>query len=456
MNSLNYHFQITYESPKTYSPPIEEAMGNCFEVAIKGKASGLKIIERAIKKYPRIPQFYHHLFIWHEATGKIEKAQAIAENTIQKFPDYFLAKANLAHSYLQQEKYEEANAVLQNFDLKKLYPERHSFHIDDVILLERLAFMYFIGVNLLDEAQNRLERLRALEDEEEVLMRLQFQLNMSKFSNVVSVKTKDVPQTTKTTPPNFTHSKEIQYIYEYGYLNQSQLDEFAALPRKTLIEDLEKALKDACERYTFFTENEDEDINFCYQSLLLLGHLKAEESLPVVLEFLSESEEVLEFYLDGFITDVLWQVLVDLGENHTEKLFDLLKTPNVYCFVKSAITAALSYIATEHKPAQKQQITKYFEEFLNFLILHKDDENIYDEHLNELILTDLVRLGEPKLQPIVKQMFDNGMIVKQLYASYEEFEQAMHEGLSANEVIEYRSTIQHFQAFKELYYDEYY
>ena len=101
--------------------------------------------------------------------------------------------------------------------------------------------------------------------------------------------------TVSTSPPSPTfHHEEIQELYRYGLrIDQEILRNILALPRETLLRDLENVLLDSQRRFEFFKkkteENErgdEQELDFPLHALFLLTELKATEKLPLILDHL--------------------------------------------------------------------------------------------------------------------------------------------------------------------------
>jgi len=117
-----------------------------------------------------------------------------------------------------------------------------------------------------------------------------------------------VPLSKQTAPPVFAHV-EINQLYQNGLqIPVYKLKEILALPRETVIADLEKVLLDAVDRYQFFkvSGREEETHNFPLHAICLLGQLHAENSLPSILQLFENNGELLEFWFGDHLTETLW------------------------------------------------------------------------------------------------------------------------------------------------------
>lgn len=134
-----------------------------FEVG-KGKKSTIKRLNRAIKKYPKVPQFKNYLSKEYLAAGNDKKANEITEQILKIHPDYLFGKLNKAHSLIQEEKAERVPEFLgKEMDLQALYPERDEFHIDEVLNFYSTTVIYFLETGDREQAVNRFDLLEDLD-----------------------------------------------------------------------------------------------------------------------------------------------------------------------------------------------------------------------------------------------------------------------------------------------------
>jgi hypothetical protein len=129
-------------------------------------------------------------------------------------------------------------------------------------------------------------------------------------------------------PPIFFHP-EINTLYQYGFdIPTAKVRQILALPRHTLIADLEAVVKDSIARQLFFigTTKDEKTQTFLGHAMMMLGELRAYESLPLLLNVFEQSEEFVEFWLhDDLSSEEYWLPLLWCGHNNIPALVDYIK-----------------------------------------------------------------------------------------------------------------------------------
>lgn len=104
-------------------------------------------IMEGIKKWPRSPVFYNHLFNTYLLLNDTKKANAVQQEQFDKFPNYLFAKITYANSLYQQDKADKIPAVFNNqLTLSSLYPERKQFHISEFTSFTATQCLYHIAI----------------------------------------------------------------------------------------------------------------------------------------------------------------------------------------------------------------------------------------------------------------------------------------------------------------------
>ena len=140
----------------------------------------------------------------------------------------------------------------------------------------------------------------------------------------------------------------------------------------------------------------------------LLTELKAEDSLPVVLDVLKQDDEFLEFWFEDFLTETIWECLYVLGRRKLDVLKSFMMEPDHYCFARSEISTAVSQIAL-HEPERRAEIIHWFKELLEFLISEKKNDRIIDTDLNGSIAIDLLDMNATELEPLIVELYQNNL-----------------------------------------------
>jgi hypothetical protein len=212
-------------------------------------------------------------------------------------------------------------------------------------------------------------------------------------------------------PPAFNHP-EITSLYEYGIkIPHEKLREILALPRHTLIDDLQTVLSDAINRYGHFStiEWEEETHTFLLHALFLLMELESEESLPLILNVLESDDEFIEFWIGDHLTDTVWQCLYKLGFNQTGMLKSFLNEPGIETFCKVAVSDSLCQMVLHH-PEKRNEIAGVFKEVFTTFTNASPDENLIDIEFLGLAVGYAIDAKLNELLPAIKTLFDKNIV----------------------------------------------
>ena len=207
--------------------------------------------------------------------------------------------------------------------------------------------------------------------------------------------------------PNF-HFGEVKLLYKNDLTIADDLyNAIVEKDRDLLVQDLEKVLQHAIDKYKLFSDKNVDNKNtfFVWHTLFLLNDLQAAECLPAVLNFFKQEEDIIGFYLGDGVTEFGWQLFFTIGGNDLRDLVDFCKALNDDFEVRLVIIDTLAQISL-HQPHRRLEIESYLRE----LLLHasttsqNDDINI-DEVAIELLET-ISRLGLIGLFPEIKMLLD--------------------------------------------------
>lgn len=236
---------------------------------------------------------------------------------------------------------------------------------------------------------------------------------------------KVVLETDYSTAPQFNHH-EIHYLYQYGlYIPQEKLREIIALPRQTLIGDLENVLLDAINRYGYFKSknNAEETNSFVLHAIFLLMEVRAEDSLPKLLAFLECDDDFLGYWLGDHITSTLWQAIYVLGFSNTPMLQSFLMRQGVNTYAKSSASEALCQMVLHHPEKRKEVLNVYHETLLFFTTATLDDD-IVDSDFLGLTISDTIDCKLHELKSVIQTLFELEYVSTGISGNYKEVEKA--------------------------------
>ncbi len=282
-------------------------------------------------------------------------------------------------------------------------------------------------------AENRLAFYKAIDQENPHIEELEERVKYLRFYVAFDDKERaydDFPEfmenippvTDRVNPPVFYHP-EIHQLYQLGFKNAMPVfDVILALPRVTVIQDLELVLQDGIERYPYFLNNDWSVFthSFALHALFLLTELKSTESLAPILNFLQYEEQFLELYIGDFLTEELWQCVYILGREKEALLKDFLLKPGVYTYAKAAVSQAIIQISFL-EPHRSKEIEQLYKEVLSFFINAKEEDNVIDPTFLGLMIGDIANVQLKVLFPLIEKLYDLDYIDQTLEGDFECF-----------------------------------
>lgn len=434
-----YKTDLPVHAPKELVPALTEAY---IKIMKKDKSVIVKLLH-LIEKHPDVPQFKNFLCLYYSLNGDDKKASEINDELLKQFPGYLYGKLNLANFYIHNNEPEKVPDVLgTDMELCDLYPERKIFHHEEYLNFYETAGQYYCKINEPEKAEAILENLYEVTDllgMEKDFEKLQNLILISRFQNIDLDKFKKsgdaaikrekptLPQTKNT--PVF-HYPQISWLYQFSLADMppEKIQELLSLEKEWLRIDLETAVYDAIRRYNFFEKQEfsDNQHDFCLHALYLLKEIKAEESLPAVLELLRQPEKLLDFCLSDLLTDNIWQVIYTLGFNQANQLAEFLKEPFNYAFARSEASVALTQIILHH-PERRKEIIDLYKNVIDFFLSNKTDKTIIDDTLISLMIGDIIEFNGKELLPEIKLLFDEEMADESVSGSLQEITDELDE-----------------------------
>jgi tetratricopeptide (TPR) repeat protein len=385
-------------------------------------------------KFPNSPQLKNFLSVAYNIRGNRQKAREINDRTLTEHPDYLFGKLNLAISFMDKKEYEKVPEILgEMLEINNLYPDRDEFHIGEVSAFYKMAVYYFTAIKNLELAENRFQILVDFDPNHPDTIDAASFIDALKMERVnekheenrrSAIKVRQlipIPESLKTGAPIFNHP-EINELYLLGLdLPREKIDKILSCPRDTIIADLEKLLQDGIERFLFFEEKElfESLPSFPLHAICFLGELKAEKSLPAVLNFLSQHPDLLDFWFGDHLNETIWQPVYRLSVNQPELLKEFCLKPGVDPFAKTVASETLAQIAF-HNPARSSEIALIFKDILQVFVKVTVKDNIIDSEFLGLCIADILDCGFKELLPEIKTLYAKGYFNDEVNGPIEE------------------------------------
>lgn len=420
------------------TPWLKEQMERLFlESSNKKNRKIIGELKDLIVQFPDTPQLKNYLTAAYFVRNKFEESSKVNLEILKAHPDYLFGKINLAYEYFGMRAFEKMTEALgEKMELKALYPDRKLFHFSEVTAYYKVAVLYFCAIHDLEAAEKRYEILKAVAHEDEDLEAVtkyivaeRLYAAREKYREEERSKTKVIQKKLshrgqKTTPPDFVHP-QLHWLYEENLnISHSKIRIITSLPRESLLKDLEAVLLDAVQRYYFFRKKEafdgwDDDCKkFPVHALFLLGELRATESLPVVFEFFSQHEEVLDFWFSDYLTEINWEPFYYLLEKDISLARDFLLKPGVYTYAKTEVVTAIAQVVL-HNPERKAEATEFFNSLFHEFAKTGIRSNVIDSDFIAYAIGDAAEAIDPLLLPAIKPLFEIGYVSTGSYKSYD-------------------------------------
>ena len=388
----------------------------------KGNQTVIPLILKLIQKFPQNPQLKNCLSIAYNNIGEIEKCEEVNRWVMKEHPDYLFGVLNIAATYFHRNELDKIKSLLgEKMELKDLYPNRDVFYVGEFTSFTKFAIQYFFETGNLEDAELRLNLLDKLfpdhQDTKSAKDWFHFRLlekgikglNPGNAKNVITKQSSFAEEQTRENPV-FVHP-EIYCLYEFDLsIPRIFIENILALPRPSVIADLELVLNDSISRYRYFEELLETDgigedrLSFPIHAILLLAELKAKESLGLILKFLSFENDFLVFWLGDHKTETIYEPIYYLGESQLDQLKAFMFKPNVDTYVKTSVLTAVQQIYF-YQPHRKNEIIHWYDDVIDFFIENAANQNLNSSELLAFIVSDITEIREKRLLPDIERMF---------------------------------------------------
>lgn len=153
-----------------------------------------------------------------------------------------------------------------------------------------------------------------------------------------------------------------------------------------------------------------QDENFAVvHAIFLLGHLRSQDSLSLILKLLSHDQGYLDVLIPEAIMEDLWEVLYYLGSNQLDLLEDFILEQDNNLFSRLIVCTTLIQIALL-EPDKSKAVVQIFKKLLN---LSGEDPDFMGLVCSELLDLKAQELYEPILQAIRQYQIWPGLLSKE-------------------------------------------
>ncbi|WP_157111463.1 tetratricopeptide repeat protein [Nonlabens spongiae] len=446
LKKLNITNDPSFLSDKSGLDRFGEALLSDIQYDVsKNKRNVFKRIDRAIKKYPNVPQFKNALMSYYMINDDHEKGYKYNRYILKKHPDYPYATINLAAEYVQTGDLDEALDVLgSDFSIAKIFPERTVFHEDEVFAFYHVVACYFLAQNDPGKAEDILDNLKEINGQHFKLEILEEQIfrttmMMAVDRNILDSDLSDDFEGNYTgEDPDYIpvyHNKEFEeHIY------QNDID--AYLPVVNMINDndfessdLILPLQHAVKKYPQFSEAFSSDrlgqehINFHIHAIICLCYYKVPLALKHLLEFIDQDSGFYEFYIGDLGEDIIVPAIVKQTQE-LDELAEFTCNEGVYTYSRALAGSALVN-APIYGDFSMKTVESSVAKVLDFYISIEEAE-IVDRDFLGLFVSNLVDVNLKSRLDKIKKLYDQGKVSKGIAGTYQEVEEDTNYGTSQN------------------------
>lgn len=226
------------------------------------------------------------------------------------------------------------------------------------------------------------------------------------------------------------HPKELEILSSPKreiYLKTEEIKTILSLPHETLAEDLKNAiLYEIGQTYREISfDLWDKPFSpILSHALFLLGELKIEDTIDVILEVLRQNVSFMEYHFGDASPDILPLTLYYVGRNQLPKLMEYAKEPGLFVSFKIQSFSAVSIIAT-FEPERRNEVILWYKDILQFYLDNIDDSSVYDASLIGLLSSELLAIKAIELLPLLEQLYSTGLVDEMCCGDFEDVKKEM-------------------------------
>jgi len=409
------------------TPEMQEKLTEMSVKVEKKKNSAIKELNDLIKKHPSIPQFKTLLSLLYDKQGNHFMSNEVTRRLASLHPDYLHGKLHLANIAIANVEYEKVPEILgEAMDLKALYPDRDVFHYGEVFGFYQTTFLYFIGIENIEEARARLDVIEKIDTEFDLktelfefrrhlmLLSLDKHLKQDEEEEMDSFYVEPIPVKVveETTEAPVFENELIQELYQNDLnIDPEIIHRILLLPRASIISDLHKMLYDSIARHKVFTDDMEwsaKTHEFFIHALSLLADLKDDSGLDVIFDILRQDVNYIETWLSDYLNDDFYEIVYQLGSDKLDKLRSFVFEPNRYLYSRTMISGVLQQIAL-HEPERRAEVIDWYKSVIEEILERKDDKTIIDSEWIAYLVSDLIDLQAMELTAQITELYHHGL-----------------------------------------------
>jgi hypothetical protein len=418
-----YGYEITGDPKKPdhpyhYDRELEVLLADTIEKVNRRGGEMVEKLNKLTIRHPNVPHFKNYLSTAFRIAGNFKKAEEVNDWMLSEHPAYLFGRINKAAIAIEARDYEKIPEYLGAYmDIKMLYPQREIFHTSEVLSFNKIAVLYFIGIDDDEQAKIRLDIMTDIDKYHRDTTFADMSYHkylMAKISAELKQKTEGLwaKKSESADAPQF-QNPEVWELYEYDLLiDHDIIRRILALPRESVIADLELVLDDCMERFDYY-----KDLDFEWTSehscapthaIFILSELKSEKSLPKILEIFGKDKEFLDYWFGEYLYGLLWEPVMKLGNIQLPALKAFALNIENDKYARTVMPAAVSQLAL-NMPERRADVIEWCREIMEYYLGLTED--IYQEDADFLgfMVSDVLDFVGVELSDLLKKLYEEDL-----------------------------------------------
>jgi hypothetical protein len=154
-------------SRRRVSNDIRDEITDLYYSIQKGASKAtVQRLNELIEECPDLQILQSYLEIAYRIDDEVEKANEIALQSMKRFPDTIFSKISQIEIYISKNEIDKIPEFLNHkFDFRLLFPEKATFHIQEIISFHYTLGKYFAMKTEPEKAQISLEGIKSIDDD---------------------------------------------------------------------------------------------------------------------------------------------------------------------------------------------------------------------------------------------------------------------------------------------------
>lgn len=382
-------------------------------------------LQQAIADYPELPELRNFRIVYLGECGRGKEGLQASRDLFRDFPNYLFARTGLAQLLIQRNELAEVDNLLEQprhietlEGKQEVYHESavHAYYSASVALALALgdpeAAAEQLPIVILTRPEHPITRQVAIQYlKQQRASRQRQQEHDDQYERIVeNFSTAEYESTEE--PPMLHHAElEVFYQVETANIDAETVAAIRTLPRATLRADLEAILIDSIRRYGYFSEVdlEEEEHYSPLHAFYWLGTLGMEESLPIVLDWLRQGEDFINFWAVDEVTDVLFESFYPIAKNRLPDLLAYVREPNQWSGARSMVVTVVAKIALEEAGRRAEAIA-WFREVARHTVANVADDALTDTEFLATWAASIIDFQGTELWPEVQELYALNLI----------------------------------------------